>query len=70
MAGKEARIAGVFEAFRQDLRRLDRVQRQVVGAAFLGWSLDAFDFFLLVFVLRDVARTYHVTLTEVTVALF
>ncbi len=70
MAGKEARTAGVVEAFRQDLRRLDRVQRQVVGAAFLGWSLDAFDFFLLVFVLRDVARTYHVTLTEVTVALF
>lgn len=53
-----------------EARRLGRTERGVVGAAFLGWSLDAFDFFLLVFVLKDVARTYHATLTEVTFALF
>ena len=29
-------------------------QKHVVAASFLGWSLDAFDFFLLVFVLKDI----------------
>jgi SHS family lactate transporter-like MFS transporter len=31
-------------------------QKHVVAASFLGWTLDAFDFFLLVFVLTDFAR--------------
>jgi MFS transporter, SHS family, lactate transporter len=30
-------------------------QKHVVAASFLGWTLDAFDFFLLVFVLKDIA---------------
>jgi SHS family lactate transporter-like MFS transporter len=34
------------------------VQRKVVVASFLGWTLDAFDFFLLVFVIKDVAREF------------
>ena len=33
-------------------------QRKVVLASFLGWTLDAFDFFLLVFVFRDVAHEF------------
>jgi MFS transporter, SHS family, lactate transporter len=37
------------------------VQRKVVAASFLGWTLDAFDFFLLVFVIRDVAREFGTT---------
>ena len=35
-------------------------QKKVVAASFLGWMLDAFDFFLLVFVLKDVAREFGV----------
>jgi SHS family lactate transporter-like MFS transporter len=35
-------------------------QKKVVAASFLGWMLDAFDFFLLVFVLKDVARDFGV----------
>jgi len=31
-------------------------QRSVVIASFLGWTLDAFDFFLLVFVIKDIAQ--------------
>jgi len=31
-------------------------EKHVVAASFLGWMLDAFDFFLLVFVLSDVAK--------------
>src|SRR5271156_1358506 len=37
------------------------VQRKVVAASFLGWTLDAFDFFLLVFVMKDVAREFGTT---------
>jgi len=29
-------------------------QKHVVAASFLGWTLDAFDFFLMVFVIKDV----------------
>jgi MFS transporter, SHS family, lactate transporter len=35
-------------------------QKHVVAASFLGWMLDAFDFFLLVFVLSDVAKEFAV----------
>ncbi|KGI77557.1 MFS transporter [Oleiagrimonas soli] len=40
------------------LRSLTSEQRHTVLASFLGWTLDAFDFFLLVFVLDDVARSF------------
>ncbi|RAP57657.1 MFS transporter [Oleiagrimonas sp. MCCC 1A03011] len=40
------------------LRSLNAEQRHAVLASFLGWTLDAFDFFLLVFVLDDVARSF------------
>ena len=41
-------------------------QRHVVAAAYLGWTLDAFDFFIMVFVFSDVAREFHTTMTAVT----
>jgi SHS family lactate transporter-like MFS transporter len=44
-------------------------QRHVVAASFLGWSLDAFDFFLLVFVLKDIATEFHTDVTTVTWAI-
>ena len=37
-------------------------------ASYLGWSLDAFDFFVLVFVLPDVAASFGVGVTAVAVA--
>ena len=46
-----------------------RQQRQVVIAAYLGWTLDAFDFFIMVFVLRNIAETFSTTITAVTVAI-
>ena len=33
-------------------------QKHVVVASFLGWTLDAFDFFLMVFVIKDVAAEF------------
>ncbi|MGH6967583.1 MAG: MFS transporter [Stellaceae bacterium] len=44
-------------------------QRNVVIASFLGWTLDAFDYFLLVFVLKDIAGEFHTQIAAVTVAL-
>ena len=44
-------------------------QKHVVAASFLGWSLDAFDFFLLVFVLKDIAAEFHTDIPNVTLAI-
>jgi SHS family lactate transporter-like MFS transporter len=51
------------------LRRLDHDQRHTVLASFLGWTLDAFDYFLLVFVIGEVAKDFHTDHTRVTAAL-
>src|SRR5579863_6641419 len=55
----------MFEA----LKGWTTVQRKVVVASFLGWTLDAFDFFLLVFVFKDVARDFGATQEAVAWAL-
>jgi MFS transporter, SHS family, lactate transporter len=44
-------------------------QKHVVAATFLGWTLDAFDFFLMVFVLSAIAEEFHTEITSVTLAL-
>lgn len=43
--------------------------RSVVIASFLGWMLDAFDFFLVVFVLPRLASDFETSITAVTVAI-
>ena len=49
---------------------LTAVQRSTFAACFLGWSLDAFDFFLLTLCLRSVAAEFHATLPMVAEAIF
>lgn len=44
---------------------LNRGQRNTFVACFLGWALDAFDFFLLTFVLVPVAHEFGRTIPEV-----
>jgi MFS transporter, SHS family, lactate transporter len=44
-------------------------QKHVVAATYLGWTLDAFDFFLLVFVLKDIAAEFHTEIPTVTFAI-
>ncbi|HEY0230677.1 MAG TPA: MFS transporter, partial [Dokdonella sp.] len=51
------------------LRELDTPQRKVVFASFLGWTLDAFDYFLLVFVIPEIAHDFHVGIPEVAFSL-
>ncbi len=46
-----------------------RQQRHVVAACYLGWTLDAFDFFIMVFVLRDIAASFASSLTAITWAI-
>src|SRR5580704_6997609 len=53
----QRRNSDMFDA----LKGWTPVQRKVVAASFLGWTLDAFDFFLLVFVMNDVAREFGTT---------
>jgi SHS family lactate transporter-like MFS transporter len=48
--------------FLKPFRSLTSSQRRVFAACFLGWALDAFDFFLLTYCLDSIAATYHVSL--------
>lgn len=52
-----------------DLRALDHTQRHTVAATFLGWTLDAFDYFLLVMVMPAVAESFKVPVKDVAFAL-
>ena len=45
-------------------------QKKTIAAAFLGWMLDAFDFFLLTFLLKDIAKEFGVEISAVAYALF
>ena len=42
-----------------ELKTLDRSQWSAVIASFLGWTLDAFDFFLMVFMVNAIAKEFH-----------
>jgi MFS transporter, SHS family, lactate transporter len=53
---------------REQARGLTRDQKNAFVAAWLGWAMDAFDYFLLVFVITDVADTFDVSKTKVAVA--
>jgi SHS family lactate transporter-like MFS transporter len=45
-------------------RPLTPDQRAAFVAALLGWTMDAFDYFLVVLVYADIARDFHRSLTE------
>jgi MFS transporter, SHS family, lactate transporter len=51
------------------IRSLNRQQRNTFLASFLGWSLDAFDYFLLTFVTLKVAEEFHVGLAAIALTL-
>jgi SHS family lactate transporter-like MFS transporter len=56
--------------FFSEIRALSRVQRNTFSACFLGWTLDAFDFFLLTFCLKAIAADFHVGVKQVAEAIF
>jgi SHS family lactate transporter-like MFS transporter len=51
-----------------DLAVLNRAQWAVFIASVLGWTLDAFDFFLMVFMVKSIAHDFHLEIAEVTTA--
>ncbi|KTT29864.1 sugar transporter [Pseudomonas oryzihabitans] len=44
-------------------------QRNVAFATFASWTMDAFDFFILVFVLSNLAQYFHNSVTDVSLAI-
>ena len=53
----------------EELRALSRPQRSAFIASLLGWSLDAFDFFTLVFVVSDIAKAFDAKVSTVSLAI-
>jgi len=51
-------------------RRLTPVQRNTFIACFLGWSLDAFDFFILIFCVNALAAQFQTKVSAITEAIF
>jgi SHS family lactate transporter-like MFS transporter len=45
--------------------RLTPDQRNSFIAALLGWTMDAFDYFIVVLVYADIAKTFGISKTEV-----
>jgi SHS family lactate transporter-like MFS transporter len=52
-----------------ELRAFTQTQRNAVVASYLGWTLDAFDFFLMVFVLKDIAAEFSTSIASVSIAI-
>jgi SHS family lactate transporter-like MFS transporter len=52
-----------------DLKALEKPQRSAIWASYLGWTLDAFDFFLLVFMLTAIAAEFGTDVKAVAVAI-
>jgi SHS family lactate transporter-like MFS transporter len=56
--------------FTGHFRRLTPVQRNTFIACFLGWSLDAFDFFILIFCVDALAVEFQARVSTITEAIF
>src|SRR5215469_12060454 len=54
----------------RELRSLSATQRSTFTACFLGWTLDAFDFFLLTVCLKAIASDFHTGIKQITEAIF
>jgi SHS family lactate transporter-like MFS transporter len=53
-----------------DLKSLDSSQKSAIWASYLGWTLDAFDYFLMVFMLSAIAKEFGTDVKAVTQAVF
>jgi MFS transporter, SHS family, lactate transporter len=51
-------------------RDLTASQRHAFTASWAGWALDAFDFFIFIFVLKSVATEFHTTVKAVSEGIF
>ena len=53
-----------------DLKSLEPSQRSAIWASYLGWTLDAFDYFLMVFMLKAIAAEFGTDIEAVSSAIF
>jgi MFS transporter, SHS family, lactate transporter len=53
-----------------DLKSLEPHQRSAIWASYLGWTLDAFDYFLMVFMLKAISAEFGTDIKAVTQAVF
>lgn len=51
-----------------DLQSLEKSQKSAIWASYLGWTLDAFDFFLMVFMLKAIAAEFGSDIKTVALA--
>jgi SHS family lactate transporter-like MFS transporter len=52
----------------ESLKGWSRAAKHTVTASYLAWTLDAYDFFLLTLVFKDIAAQFKTSITEVAVA--
>jgi SHS family lactate transporter-like MFS transporter len=57
-------------SFVRNFRRLTRPQRHTFAAAFMGWTLDSLDFFLLIFCVKAMAADFKTQPSAVLGAVF
>jgi SHS family lactate transporter-like MFS transporter len=62
-------MSNLSDASSVELKAERANQRNALLAGFLGWTLDAFDFFVLTYVLSDVARDFHRTRPDIALTL-
>jgi SHS family lactate transporter-like MFS transporter len=53
-----------------DIKSLEPQQRSAIWASYLGWTLDAFDFFLMVFMLSAIAKEFGTDVKAVSQGVF
>jgi MFS transporter, SHS family, lactate transporter len=53
-----------------DLKSLEPSQRSAIWASYLGWTLDAFDFFLMVFMLSAIGKEFGTDVKAVSEGVF
>ncbi len=53
-----------------DIKALEKRQKSAIWASYLGWTLDAFDFFLLVFMLKAISAEFGTDVKSVAAAIF
>lgn len=59
-----AYVPQMLSTVREQARGLTKDQRNAFIAAYLGWTMDAFDYFLVVLVYSEIADEFKVSLTD------
>jgi SHS family lactate transporter-like MFS transporter len=67
---RAAKPAAMGISLIDELKSLDPSQKSAIWASYLGWTLDAFDFFLMVFMFSAIAKEFGTDINAVSQAVF